>query len=455
MQDLRRIVVLAWPILIGQLAIIAFGVIDTAMVGRFSSLDLAALGLGSSIYISIYIALTGILVALQPIVGHFFGAHRPAEIGEAVRQAAWLALGLAVIGAVLLAFPAPLLNISHAEPHLTERTMAYLRLLALGLPASLIFRIYNSLSNAIARPRYVMAIQVVALALKIPANAWFIFGGWGVPALGGVGCALATTLINWCTCIIAIALMLRHPVYRPFGIFKRFSRPIWARQAELLKLGVPMGLSYLIEVTAYTFMALFIARFGTTQLAAHQIASNLGAVLYMTPLSIGIATSTLVAQHLGAQQRAAARAVSRHGIALAGAVAILYGATVIATRGWIISAYTPNPAVAAAALPLLLLVGFYHFWDALQISTAFVLRAYKIAVVPTLIYAVALWGVGLGGGYWFGFNVAGNMTAALTGARGFWFANMLSVAAAALMLLAFWYAQFGGSRERSARAPTR
>ncbi len=160
MQDLRRIVVLAWPILIGQLAIIAFGVIDTAMVGRFSSFDLAALGLGSSIYISIYIALTGILVALQPIVGHFFGAHRPADIGEAVRQAAWLALGLAVIGSVLLVFPAPLLNISHAEPHLTERTMAYLRLLALGLPASLIFRIYNSLSNAIARPRYVMAIQV-------------------------------------------------------------------------------------------------------------------------------------------------------------------------------------------------------------------------------------------------------------------------------------------------------
>src|SRR5271170_4330575 len=100
MQDLRRIVVLAWPILIGQLAIIAFGVIDTAMVGRFSSLDLAALGLGSSIYISIYIALTGILVALQPIVGQFFGAHRPADIGEAVRQAAWLALGLAVIGSV-------------------------------------------------------------------------------------------------------------------------------------------------------------------------------------------------------------------------------------------------------------------------------------------------------------------------------------------------------------------
>jgi MATE family multidrug resistance protein len=443
MHDIRRIAALAWPVLIGQLAIIAFGVIDTAMVGRYSALDLAALGLGASIYISIYIALTGILVALQPIAGQLFGAQRHGEIGEAVRQAAWLALALALLGMVLLAFPTPLLKIAHASPQLTERTLAYLRLLALGLPASLMFRIYNALSNAIAKPRYVMAIQLAALALKIPANAWFIFGGWGVPALGGVGCALASTLINWCTCLLALALLLRQPVYRRLEIFARFSRPSWTRQAELLKLGIPMGLSYLIEVTAYTFMALFIARFGTTQLAGHQIAGNLGAVLYMTPLSIGIATSTLVAQHLGARQADQARTISRHGIMLAGGVALCYCAVVIASRTWLVKAYTSDQAVAAAALPLLLLVAFYHIWDALQICTAFVLRAYKIAVAPTLIYAVALWGVGLGGGYWLGFNVPGTIAAALTGARGFWFANMLSVAAAALMLLAYWYARFG------------
>jgi MATE family multidrug resistance protein len=89
--DIRKIVALAWPVLIGQLAIIAFAVIDTAMVGRYSATDLAALGLGSSIYISVYIGLTGILTALQPIAGQLFGALREAEIGEEVRQALWLA----------------------------------------------------------------------------------------------------------------------------------------------------------------------------------------------------------------------------------------------------------------------------------------------------------------------------------------------------------------------------
>lgn len=103
--DIRRIAGLAWPVLVGQLAIIAFGVIDTAMVGRFSALDLAALGLGTSIYISIYIGLTGILSALQPIAGQLYGARRYAEIGEEVRQAAWLAVLLAVPGFLLLHFP--------------------------------------------------------------------------------------------------------------------------------------------------------------------------------------------------------------------------------------------------------------------------------------------------------------------------------------------------------------
>jgi MATE family multidrug resistance protein len=127
LNDLRRIAALAWPVLIGQLAIIAFGVIDTAMVGRYSALDLAALGLGSSIYISVYIGLTGILTALQPIAAQLYGARREAEIGEEVRQALWLGIALVVIGFVILYFPGPLLDLAHAPDALRERTSSYLR----------------------------------------------------------------------------------------------------------------------------------------------------------------------------------------------------------------------------------------------------------------------------------------------------------------------------------------
>ena len=437
LADVRKIAALAWPVLIGQLAIIAFGVIDTAMVGRYSAVDLAALGLGSSIYISVYIGLTGILTALQPIAGQLYGGRHYSQIGEEVRQSFWLALALMTIGFLILYFPEPILRVARVPAALHERTVAYLQILAFGLPAGLTFRIYSSLTNAVGQPRLVMILQVGALLMKFPLNRWFVFGGFGMPALGGPGCALASTTINWTLAVVGILLMTRLDVFRPFAIFSHFCWPVWRRQVAQLRLGIPMGLSYLIEVTSYTFMALFIARFGTTTLAGHQIAGNVGAVLYMTPLSIGIATSTLVAQALGAHRHEAARTLSRHGILMAVTIACCYGAIALALRPLIIEGYTPNPLVAAAAMPLVLIVMFYHVFDSLQVTTAFVLRAYKVAVVPTVIYAIALWGVGLGGGYLLGFDIGGAIPVWLTGARGFWVANMASLAIAGSGLLLY------------------
>jgi MATE family multidrug resistance protein len=235
-----------------------------------------------------------------------------------------------------------------------------------------------------------------------------------------------------------MTVLVRFAFFRPFGVFSRFCWPVLRRQAALLKLGIPMGLSYLIEVTSYTFMALFISRFGTTTLAGHQIAGNLGAVLYMTPLAIGIASSTLVSQALGARQYDAAASLSRHGIGMSCGIACLYGVIVLSLRPHLIAAYTPNQDVIAAAMPLVFIIVFYHFFDALQITTAFVLRAYKVAVVPTVIYAVALWGIGLGGGYLLGFNALGGVPQWLQGARGFWIANTVSLGVAGIGLYVYW-----------------
>lgn len=434
--DIRKIAGLAWPVLIGQLAVIAFGVMDTVMVGRYSAVDLAALGLGSSVYVSVFVGLTGVVLAMQPITAQLFGAGRYTEIGEEVRQALWLSAALAVLGFVVMFFPGPLLAVSKVPPALHERTETYLRIAALGLPASLVFRVYTSLANGIGKPRLVMILQVAALLLKIPLNLWFIFGGFGVPALGGPGCALASTVINYSFAALGLTLLAKLDIFAQFDIFKHFCWPERKRQIALLKLGVPMGLSYLIEVTSYTFMALFIARFGTTTLAGHQITGNLGAVLYMTPMSIGIATSTLVAQALGAHRCEDARTLARHGIVMACSIGLGYAIIAFVFRPAILAGYTTNAAVIAAAMPLLPIMLVYHIFDTFQTVTAFVLRAYKVAVVPTVIYALALWGVGLGGGYALGFDVGGAIPSWLTGARGFWAASAASLAMAGAGLFA-------------------
>jgi MATE family multidrug resistance protein len=434
-----RVASLAWPILVGQLAVIMNGVADTMMTARHSAIDLAALGLGASVYVSIFVGLSGVMTALSPVIGQLYGAKKFDAIGAEVRQGAWLALCLSAVGSLLLLFPDFLLDVAQAPPALADKVREYLALLALALPATLAFRVFASLNNAISRPRMVMAIQVGALLLvKVPLNALFIFGFAGLPALGTPGCALATGAAAWLSLLAGWLILRRDTHYRPFDIFGHgLGRPSWPAQAALLRLGVPMGLSYLIEVTAFTFMALFIARLGSETLAAHQVTANFGTVLYMLPLSIASATGTLVAQEIGAKRLEAARAVGDAGIRLGAALAVALGAVVWFARADIIRLYTPDATVAATAMPLFFFIGFYQLFDSVQVGTAFVLRAYKVAMIPTLMYAVALWGVGLGGGYLLGFDVLGGTPTMLRGAAGFWLGNSASLGLVGGAL--FWY----------------
>jgi MATE family multidrug resistance protein len=434
-----KIALLAWPILLGQLAVIANGVIDTAMTARFSSSDLAALALGSSIYISVFVGLNGVLQALSPMVGQLYGARRFADIGWEVKQGFWLAAFLTCIGSFILFFPRPFLALANTSPEIQEKVLLYLHTLILALPASLGFRIYASLNTAIARPKMVMAIQLGALLLKLPLNTLFIFGGYGIPAFGGPGCAMATAITAWLSFLLGFALLRTLPSYKRFALFgSGFVRPNWKAQAALLKLGIPIGLSYLIEVTAYTFMALFIARLGETAVAGHQITANFGTVLYMLPLSIASATAVLVAQSIGAGEMKSARRIGHAGILLAAVVSAALGLIIWYAREFIVQAYTPDPAVMRIALPLFLFIAFYQLFDAIQVTTAFVLRAYKVAIVPMLIYAVALWGMGLGGGYILGLNpLKLPLPVFLHGPAGFWLANSVSLALVGAELLIY------------------
>jgi MATE family multidrug resistance protein len=301
-----------------------------------------------------------------------------------------------------------------------------------------VFRLYASLNTAMGRPKMIMAIQVAGLVLKVPFNVWFIFGGLGVPAMGGPGCALATAVTGWLGVVAGLVMLRTLPVYRTIGFFHTgLAWPRWSAQRELLRLGIPMGLSYLIEVTAFTFMAIFIARLGETAVAGHQIVANLGTVLYMLPLSIATATSILVAQALGADTPDQARHIGNAGIRLAILSSMAAGLLVWLLRGLIVRAYTPDAAVAAAALPLFFFIAFYQLFDSLQVTTAFVLRAYKVAIVPTIMYAVALWGVGLGGGFVLGFDMLGVTPRFLLGASGFWMANSASLGLVGAGLLVY------------------
>ncbi len=427
---------LAWPIWIAQIAVMANGVIDTVMAGRYGTLDLAAVGIGASVYVTLFITLMGVLFAITPTVAQLQGAGRHGEIGEEVRQSAWLALALAALSIAALTHPGPLLALSELAPEVEAKTRAYLDAIAWGVPAALAFRVFQGFSTAISRPRVVMALNLGALALKIPLNWAFMYGKLGLPELGGVGCAAATSTIAWISCAAAWTWCRVERDYARYRVFERWSWPRWRAQWQLVALGVPIGATFFVDVTAFTFMALFIARFGALYSGAHQIAANLAAVCFMLPLAIGNAAAVLVGQAIGARELGRARTTGSTALAIGLACGLAVGAAIFLAAEPLVRLYTGDAAVQQLAATLLVLVAVYHVFDAAQAVVVNILRGYRRAAVPMAIFGVALWGVGLGGGYAIG--IAGIGVAAPLAAGGFWLAAVIGMALAATLVTAYF-----------------
>ena len=438
----RAIVRLAWPVLVAQLAVIASGVLDTIMSGRYSAVDLAAVGIGASVYFSVFIGLMGVVLALSPIAGQLFGGKQYERIGEETRQTLWLALALSALGVLLLAVPEPFLRVSGAPPEVEERTRAYLQGIAWALPAMLLFRVFFALTTAVSRPRAVMVINLIYFATKVPLNALFIYGALGAPELGGPGCAVATAIASWVVFVLAWAYCARHPFYAPFRIFERWSWPDPSILWNHLKLGVPLGLALFIEVTSFTFMAIFLARLGAVTSAGHQIASNVTAVFYMFGLAVGNATGVVIAQAVGSRDFHLARRTGLTGMRIMLVISSCAGLLIVLAASRIVALYSHDAEVQSLATRLLVYVALFQVFDTAQVVIVNALRGYKITFIPMLVYTVALWGIGLGGGYALALhridvaNALGLGTP--MGASGFWLAGVVSLMVASLILFAYF-----------------
>lgn len=425
--DLPSIARHAGTVLAGQLAVMAFGVTDTLVAGRDGEASLAALSVGSAIFISIYVGLMGVLQALMPVWAQQRGAGDLQGMGFSVRQSLYLCMGASALGMAVLLFPAPLLRWTEIPPALRAEVEQYLAVLAFALPAALLFRVYSTLNQALGKPQLVTWLQVASLFIKVPLSIWFTLGGAGLPAQGVVGCAWATLLVNYTMLALAVWLLRTQSIYPPLQLWRPLERPHAPTLSGFLQLGVPAGLAIMVEVTSFTLMALFIARQGTTAAAAHQIAANMAALLYMVPLSLAIATSTRVSYWLGAGQALRAQRVVYIGFRLAALTGIALAAILFIANQEVASVYSNSPAVAGVASGLLLWVAAYHLADASQTLCVFVLRSYRITVAPLVVYCVLLWGLGLGGGYLVAYSDTGIWSSMAASPAAFWACSALAL----------------------------
>lgn len=422
---------LAWPLLLANLAMVGNATIDAVMAGRLSAEDMAGVAVAASIYVTVYVSFMGVLQALSPIAGHHYGAQRWRAIGDDLQQALWLA-GLLF----LIALPCVLATgfwsrVAGLEGRVADITADYLYAVAFGLPAGLATRVFVALNAAVSRPKVTMLVNLTVLGLKAPLNAVFMYG-WGPwDAMGGAGAGVATAVLAWLGFAMSLAIWRFDPFYDRLRS-GALHGPRWASQRELLKLGVPIGVTMLFEVTSFTFMAVLIARLGAVPVAGHQIVANLVALLFMVPLSLGIASSVLVAQSLGYGSRELARTAVRHGFVMALVVALVAAAVLWLFRDAIVGLYTRDAAVAQTAVALLGLAAIFHLFDATQGMATFVLRGYRKTLWPMIIYGVALWALGLGGGAWIAFNHT--PLGPPRGVDGFWQAATVALGLAAVLL---------------------
>jgi MATE family multidrug resistance protein len=304
------------------------------------------------------------------------------------------------------------------------KVRAYLDAAAWGVPAAFALRMFFAFSMGIHRPRPVMFFNLLSLAFKVSLNALFMYGLLGFPAMGAAGAAVATSIDAWLMAALAWGWCLTNPKYAEFTLRQRFAAPDLTAIREFLKLGVPIALTFIADVTAFTFMALFIARLGPVMSGAHQIAASLAALAFMIPLSLGNATSVLVGQALGAQQTARARRICWEAIRFGMIIALIVSLTFLLGAPYIAAFYTTDLQVQAVAIPLIVMVGIYHLGDALQAIAVNALRGYKNSIVPMVIYTVTLWVPGLGGGILLGLT---NTFGDARGAQGFWLAGIGSI----------------------------
>ncbi|MDO8266248.1 MAG: MATE family efflux transporter [Moraxellaceae bacterium] len=427
----RALLGLLAPILVSQLSQAGFGFIDTVMAGQVSPLDLAAVSLGASIWLPVVLLVSGILMATTPLVASARGAGRPESIPETVHQALWLSLLLSALGILLLHNVSPVFDWLDTPARLQTMTYQYLNAIALGLPAAAIFAVLRNYCEGMGHPMPVTVISVLGLLFNIPANYVFIHGGFGIPAMGGVGCGWASALVLWLMTVMLAIYVLAAPAFARVRLLGHRSRPELQRLREFLALGLPIGIAIFFEVSVFCVVAILISPLGELQVAGHQIALSVTSILFMIPLSLAFCMTIRIGHAYGAQDLDAILLTRRTGLLMMTAFACVSATFIVLTRHQLTALYTNDVAVQALAADLLLFAAAYQVVDALQVGAAGSLRGLQDTHGPMVLTMVAYWVVAMPLGYTLGLTLLmGNRY----GPYGFWAGLVAGLAVAAVLL---------------------
>jgi MATE family multidrug resistance protein len=428
-KELKTILHLAWPLLIAQITQILMGVSDTIMAGRYSATDMAAVAIGFGFTLPVIVFIQGITLALPMIISRFNGAKQTDKVANYTQQMGWLAMAFALLAfAFSFVFP-PLFDLIEMDAEMRSITYAYIQYILYSMPAFALYQVLRNYCEGLSITKPSMVIMGIGLLVNIPANYVLIYGKFGLPQLGGVGCGIATALVFVAMFFATLIYTKYARKLQQFNLYQHLYWPDRQLIKECIKLGFPIAMTILFEVTLFAVVAILLAPFGATVVASHQIALNFSALMFMIPLSLGMATSIRIGYLLGESRPEQAKIATRCAFLLGISIAVFTATLTVLAREPIARLYSIDEEVITLASSLLLLAAMFQFSDAIQVISGTALRGYKDTAWMFYLSFISYWIVGMtigcilgltdwivpkmaGAGFWIGF-ICGLSTAAI------------------------------------------
>ena len=430
---MKTLLTLAWPLLIAQVTQTLMGVSDTIMAGRYSYTDMAAVAIGFSITMPVLMFIQGVTLGLSPIISRLQGSKQTNKVANALHQCIWLSLILSGFALLLIFIVVPLLSNIEMEAAVRTITVDYIIYILLAAPG---FALYQSLRNCcegLSSTRPTMIIMFAGLLVNIPANYILINGLFGLPEMGGAGCGLATLLVIYVMAFVTLLYMMIAKKLKQYDLFTKLHWPKIDLQLSQLKIGLPIAFTIVFEVTLFGVVAVLLARFGAEVVASHQIALNFSSLMFMLPMSIGMAVAIRIGYSVGNEDALNAK-ISVYCALFCSLVIALFTATMTVILSTEIAAlYTENQGVIMIASSLLFFAALFQFSDGIQVVSANALRGYKDTKAMLILSFVSYWLVGLPVGIILGLT---DWIFPIMAAKGFWIGFISGLSCAAVLM--FW-----------------
>lgn len=437
-REIRPMLYLAMPLILAEIGWMSMGIVDTIMVGHLpdSAVSLGAAALGQVIYHALAFGIGGVLLGLDTLLSHAFGAKRIDDANRSLQHGLLLATLLCALLMGIVALLPYGFALLHTNPIVLAKARPFLFALNWGSPPLLLWLVLRRYLQAFNHVRPIAFTLVTANAINILFNWLFIYGHrWGrltIPAWGVTGSGWSTTLSRYYQAAAMICFLLYYEHRHSYGLLRTRWQYDPQRMRELLALGLPVGGQIFVEIAVFGTVTAIISTMGALPLAGHQIALDCASFTFMVPMAISTATSVRVGQAIGRRDMIGARDAGWSGILLSSTFMLSASAIFITMPRLIARGFSPSPAVIAATVPLLFIVAVFQLFDGLQMTATGALRGAGNTRIGLYVHVTCYWVLGLPIGLYFGFHQG-------LGAAGLWIGLCCGLILAGITLTTIWW----------------